>query len=173
MSTYVLIEKYTVGAGGVSSVTLGSGGTIPQTYTDLVVRVSVRTGRGYLSDALYMKFNGSSTGYTNKDLTYDNGGVSSYTDLFGVGYSMNTQGNAGTASVFSNQEIYIPNYAGNSNKSVSTNSVVENNGTDARVEMSAFLWSNTAAITSITFTNNSATNFAQYSTFYLYGILKA
>ena len=43
MSTFVLIEKYTVGAGGVSSVTLGSGGTIPQTYTDLVVKVSARS----------------------------------------------------------------------------------------------------------------------------------
>ena len=57
MSTFVLIEKYTVGAGGVSSVTLGLGGTIPQTYTDLVVKASIRTDYTYTRDGGLLTFN--------------------------------------------------------------------------------------------------------------------
>jgi hypothetical protein len=56
--------------------------------------------------------------------------------------------------------MYIPNYAGSSNKSVSIDAVTENNATAAEANLVAGLWSSTAAITSITLYNyGSVTNF--------------
>mgnify|MGYP003350850134 CR=1 FL=1 len=51
MSTYVLISSYTVSAsGGVANFTFSS---IPQTYTDLLLRASARTLRsGAYEDGL-------------------------------------------------------------------------------------------------------------------------
>jgi hypothetical protein len=70
--------------------------------------------------------------------------------------------------------MYIPNYAGSTNKSFSTESATENNGTGADLVMRAHLWSNTAAITSIKlFAANGSGNFGQYSTAVLYGISKS
>ncbi len=75
-----------------------------------------------------------------------------------------------TSNTFANAELYIPNYTSSNYKSASTDSVTENNATSALAIMTAGLWSNTAAITSITLTPDSATNFVQYSTFSLYGL---
>lgn len=166
-NTYIKIATVTVGVGGQASMAFSS---IPATYTDLLLKVSCRTGRAATNDALYIQFNGSSTGYSNKDFVADNGATASYTSLFGVGYSIEAQGNSTTASVFSSSDIYIPNYTSANNKSFAADTVTENNATDVKLECAALLWSNTAAITSISLTNNSATNFAQYSTATLYGI---
>jgi hypothetical protein len=82
-----------------------------------------------------------------------------------------------TSNTFGNSSIYIPNYTGSTAKSVSIDSVGENNGTASEQIISAALWNNTAAITSITLTSlddnlNPSGNFAQYSSVSLYGILK-
>ena len=73
-----------------------------------------------------------------------------------------------TASTFGNAEIYIPNYASSNNKSVSADFVSETNAADAIFGLTAGLWANTSAITSIKLTPAAA--FAQYSTATLYGI---
>jgi hypothetical protein len=168
-ANYVLLEKITVGAAGASSVTFSG---IPQTgYTDLVVKASARTSvAASTNDALSIKLNNNTSSYSSIDLTYDGGSAASYTNLFGVGYTINTEGNSNTANTFSNQEIYIPNYTGSTNKSFSSESVVENNGTDARVEMMASLWANTSAVTSITIDVYTGNTLLQNSTFYLYGV---
>ena len=168
-ANYVLLEKITVGAAGASSVTFSG---IPQTgYTDLVVKASARTSvAASTNDALSIKLNNNTSSYSSIDLTYDNGSAASYTNLFGVGYTINTEGNSNTANTFSNQEIYIPNYTSSNNKSFSSESVVENNGTDARVEMMASLWANTSAVTSITIDVYTGNTLLQNSTFYLYGV---
>jgi hypothetical protein len=82
-------------------------------------------------------------------------------------------GSSSTANTFNNTWIYISNYAGNTNKSVSTDSAFEYNGTDGRLQLTALLWSDTAAITSIKLTSSTASSFVQYSTAYLYGISKS
>jgi len=166
-NTYTTIASVIVGAGGTSSIDFTS---IPQTYTDLVIKASIRTNRGFLSDALAVKLNNSTTGYVSRDITYDNNNVASYADLFGAGYNLNTQGNGGTSNTFSNQEIYIPNYTGSTNKSFISESTVENNAPDARVEMMSSLWSNTSAITSIILASYTSNTILQYSTATLYGI---
>ncbi len=75
-------------------------------------------------------------------------------------------------NTFANGEIYIPNYTASVNKSVSIDSVTENNATSAIAALDAGLWANTAAITSINLNGNNG-NFVQYSTAYLYGIVKS
>lgn len=167
MATHIKISTITVGAGGAASIDFTS---IPATYTDLCLKLSARTGRAATNDAIYIKFNGSSTGYSMKDVLNDNNTATSYTNLFGVGYSFNGQGDSTTASVFGSADIYIPNYASANYKSLSIETVVENNAVDCRVDMTAMLWSNTAAINQITLTNNSATNFKEFSSATLYGI---
>ena len=163
-NTYFKIASATVGSGGVASVTFSG---IPQTYTDLVVKASARQGSA--GTEMQLTFNGSSSSYSNKRL-YGTGSAAA-SDSVATTYVSNTMSNDGsfTASTFGNGEWYIPNYTSANNKSVSVNGVTENNATTALMMLTAGLWSNTAAITSLTLTAQIP-NFVQYSTFTLYGI---
>ena len=171
-TTYTLLASNTVGGGGASSVTFSS---IPQTgYTDLVVKATTRdTLAGANNGPVLMKFNGSATSdYSFRQVTgtgttagSQNNNTIAYVDL-ALGSAGDSAGN--TASTFTNIETYIPNYTSANYKSFSVDMVGEDNGSAAYSGLIAGLRSNTAAITSITMTAN--TLFAQYSTFYLYGI---
>jgi hypothetical protein len=158
-ANYVLLEKITVGAAGASSVTFNS---IPQTgYTDLVVKASVSTTA---SNGFVMSINGSTANFTYKLLEGDGAAAASYSGTTGrVAYAFNS------TSVFSNLEVYIPNYTSANNKSFSVDGVSEQNATTAYADLTAGLWSQTAAITSLGF-NFSAGNLQPNSTFYLYGV---
>ena len=164
-NTYTLISSNTVGAGGAASITFSS---IPSTYTDLLVKFSARFERSAVDTTIMVKFNGSSASFTNKTL-YGTGtaaGSASPTDWIGW-----ANGNTSTSNTFGNGELYVPNYAGSTNKSYSADLVQEANTTGANSSLAAGLWSNTAAITSITLYDSATnTNFLQYSTAYLYGI---
>jgi hypothetical protein len=74
------------------------------------------------------------------------------------------------ANTFGNTCVYIPNYAGSTNKSVSIDNVTEANATLAFAELVAGLWSVTSAITSVKVTSQNSENLKQYSTAYLYGV---
>jgi len=164
-NTYTLIASNTVGSGGASSVTFSS---IPATYTDLVVKYSGRS-----SGVLYygqMYFNGSTTSYSRISVGGD--GSSTFSGSYANEYTLIVDPSTATASTFGNTEVYIPNYAGSTNKSFSVDGVTENNATAANAIMYASLRSNTDAITSITFAPDTG-NFVQYSTFYLYGVNKS
>ena len=164
-NTYTLIASNTVGSGGASSVTFSS---IPSTYTDLLIKTSTRESGVNTADSIYMRFNGSSTGYTNVQTRGNGSATASYSGTDSLGGL--TEGTTYTANTFASTDIYIPNYASSNYKSYSVDTVTENNGAQSYAEMQAVLWSNTAAITSIVFTNGSSFNWAEYSTFYLYGI---
>lgn len=166
--TMSLINAVTVGAGTASSISFNS---IPQTYTDLMlicsVRVGTSTGSAWADAGL--AFNGSSSGYSGR-MFYGQGAS---TATVGEGTSsyvvVRVQSNDGTANIFSNTQIHIPNYTAAVAKSVSYDSVTENNATNSIQTISASLWDNTAAITSLTL---STSFFVQYSTISLYGIQK-
>lgn len=164
-TTYELIDSYTVGSGGASSVTLGSGGTIPNTYTDLLVKISSRFSSAI--NNINLSLNGSTSNFSRKTLDGDGSSAASYggNDNFMV----SSVSSSNTANTFGNAEVYIPNYTSSNYKSISVDGVAENNATQSYSDLNAMLWSNTAVITSITFTPSSG-NFVQYSTFYLYGI---
>ena len=164
-NTYTLLETITVGAAGASSVTFNS---IPQTgYTDLVVKMSVRDNTGNIGNFLNISLNGNTTGFTGRYLNGNGSAAGS-----GSGFPrlvVEYSGASSTANTFGNAEMYFPNYTSANYKSYSGDSVSENNATTAYADMSAGLWSNTAAITSITFTPNTG-QLVQYSTFSLYGV---
>jgi len=162
--TYSKLAETTVGAGGTSTITFSN---IPQNYTDLKVVVSARTDRASVQDIMLLSFNGSTASFSARYLEGNGSSTGSYTDQpRGFG---NASGANATASTFGNTELYIPNYTSSSNKSWSGDGVNETNATAAFSSLFAGLWSNTAAITSITLTGNSS-NFTQYTTATLYGI---
>jgi hypothetical protein len=167
MATYIQIgSTVTVGSGGQAAIEFTS---IPATFTDILVRVSLR-----MTDqvATSLTFNNSSSGYSER-LLYGNGSSAASASASGssLGWAYLANTTAHTANTFSNCDIYIPNYAGSTYKSVSSDSVYENNATGAEQYLNAGLWSNTAAITSVKLFPSSGT-FVQYSTASLYGIKK-
>jgi hypothetical protein len=171
-NTFVKIASVTVGAGGASSMSFTS---IPATYTDLCIKISARGTQASASHAFTLRFNGSTTSYSGLELVGDGSAVSSQTrGVFGSAmYIGNIDGNSATSNTFSNTEIYIPNYAGSTNKSLSIDAVTENNATEAYATLLAGLWSNTSAITSIDLVSFSGHGtLMQYSTATLYGIKK-
>jgi hypothetical protein len=162
MAAYNLIATTTVDSpSGAASIAFSS---IPQTYTDLKIVLSVRSTSA--ATALDVGFNGSTASFTNKYLQGSGSAVSSGSL---ARYAGLVTGTDQTAIVFANCEIYIPNYSGSTNKSFSGDAVQENNATSSYASIVANLWSNTAAITQITFTNATG-NLAQYSSASLYGI---
>ena len=167
MSTFTLIASSTVGSGGAANITFSS---IPSTFTDLIIKLSARSSDSATSAGVVMQFNGSSSSLTYRLLEGDGSTAASYNGTTGrIGV---TDAATSTASTFGSLEVYIPNYAGSTNKSSSTDSVQETNGTTAYADLSANLWSNTAAITSIALTLQAG-NFVQHSTAYLYGVKNA
>lgn len=142
---------------------------IPQSgYTDLKLVASVRDDFASVSVNLGMRINGSSTGLAGRVLFGTGSSASSTTVTDGIGY---TVGTSGTANTYSSTEIYIPNYrVTGQNKSYSANSAAESNTTTVYMQMLAGLWSNNAAITSITLYPQNATNMVAGSTFSLYGL---
>ena len=167
-STYTLISSQVLGS-SAASVTFSS---IPQTYKDLVLRVSVRDDYAAENEVLDIKFNGTTTGYS---YTYNvaGGGTSasrrgSSATLWRNSY---TNGGSATANAFSSSEMYIPSYTASQNKPMSSINFVESNDTNASMGVMAALWQNTAAITSIAiYAVNGSYNFVTGSSFYLYGI---
>ena len=165
-ANYVLLEKITVGAAGASSVEFSG---IPQTgYTDLVVKVSARGTDSSVYAGIYVSFNGTAYNSTGRFIEGDGSSASSAT--FSNGAISFIAGATATSNTFGSTELYIPNYTGSTNKSYSSDGVGENNATLALAQLNAGLWSNTAAITSITLDAYLSNTFVQGSTFYLYGV---
>jgi hypothetical protein len=164
--TMVAIQTVTVGSGGAANITFSN---IPQTYTDLQILVSARTGNSSVTDGLIVTPNGSTTGFSWRRLFGDGTGASSGSSTSNLEVGL-INGATSTASTFANSSVYIPNYTGSTNKSFSGDSVSETNGTTSYQSFYATLWSNTAAITSLVLTTGSGQNFSQHTTATLYGI---
>jgi hypothetical protein len=169
-STIVALQTVTVGAGTAASVTFSS---IPQTYNDLIIKWSARSAGAYGPIETEVQFNGdSSSVYSQANLSGYNSGA--YSAKSTDSYRFNLQyatGNSATANTFSNNEIYIPNYSSSTFKSISFESVSENNATTEYILGPANgAWSKTDPITSIKLQSNGVGNWMQYSTFTLYGV---
>lgn len=170
MSAWTVIDHEEVPSGGIASIVFSS---IPATYTDLAVLLSGRTDSstfGVVDTAIiYFNTDTSSTGnYTSRTLWGDGSNRTSDTTKRGAFIT----GATATSSTFGNVLYYIPNYTAAVNKSVSIDGVSENNATTAYQGIHAWLWSNTAAIDTITIKAETGGNFVQYSSATLFGILK-
>jgi len=159
------IATVTVGAGGAASIDFTS---IPATATDIMLVYSLRTTQATVSTSISLTLNGSSTGFTMRGLYGTGSSTASFT---GTTYAGESDGANATANTFSNNSLYIPNYAGSTNKSYSIDSVTESNTGTVIQMLDAGLWSNTAAINAISLVAASGT-FVQYSTATLYGVTK-
>jgi hypothetical protein len=160
---------YTQTASGSSSeITFNS---IPQTFTDLMVVVSARAAIAAVSDQVIAKVNGSTSNLSFTILSGDGSSTSSSRGTSGTVWGR-TAGSTATSNTYSSFELYIPNYTSSNFKQIISNSVSENNATTAFLNMISILWSNTAAITSLSFPQNSGSNYTNASTFSLYGITK-
>jgi len=160
-NTYTIVEAKTLGS-STASVTFTS---IPATYTDLCILMSARSTTGS-PDSEISEINGSSANLEGKWFFGENGSVTSGSysgNVVLVGLPKSTN----TASTFGNVQIYISNYTGSQHKSISIDSVSENNAAnEAFTTFATGLWSNTSAITSVKLSGNFETS----STFHLYGI---
>ena len=168
--TFIKIASNTVGSGGASSVTFSS---IPSTYTDLLLKISARASFSDYDLQLNVHLNGNTSNYSQRAVFGTGSNVYSYTATI-AGYAASVMGALGTANTFGNAEVYVPNYAGSTNKSYSVDNVTElNASTNNRLDLLAGLWSDTSAVSSMTITTAGGTSFVQYSTFTLYGISKS
>jgi hypothetical protein len=174
MATYTLISSNTL-ASSTSTVTFSS---IPSTYTDLCIRGSVRLASAVQIGTFYMRINASTSTYSWTRLRGNGATASSSEGTTGTEIQIGLQtGASATANTFGSFELYIPNYAGSTNKPFSSFAVAENNSATAGqsgIETFAELWSTTSAITSLTFSDyGTPDNMLSGSSFYLYGISNA
>ena len=167
--TYSKLAEVTVGAGGAASFSFTS---IPSNYTDLCLKMSLRSERADYGDTVAMTFNGSTSGYSYRRIYGYGTGAGSDSGSGAYSVAGRIDADLNTASTFANVEIYIPNYAGSTQKSISIDSVYENNAAaNAYAQAIAGLWANTTAITSIKFElDPTFLEYAQYSTATLYGV---
>ena len=166
--TYVAIAK-TVLTGSQANVEFTG---ITGTYTDLVLTVSSRSDRAVNVETLSLQLNGdTSTNYSLTDVySYGSTVYSTRTTSATKIYDLFTVAANGTSNTFGSFEIYLPNYAGSTNKPVSvTLADIYNDTTTMGNNALAGLWRNTAAITSIKLFPVSG-NFVSGSRFDLYGI---
>jgi hypothetical protein len=172
-TTFTKIASVTVGASPVATIDFSS---IPSTYTDLCLKMSLRTNRAGTFDYVTINFNGSAADFSLFTMQGDGGGGSpaSYNrGTFGVNFIGRSDAASNTANTFANGEIYIPNYTVSQNKSSSIDMVNEDNSATAYANMTAGLWAQTAAINQLTITNGTGNSYVQYSTATLYGISKS
>lgn len=164
-NTLIPIQTVTVGSGGSSSIDFTN---IPQNYTDLCLKYSLRSTRSAAVEDIIFDINGSTSNFSVRRLISDASTVTSATYSSGM-FAFATAAN-NTAGTFGNGELYIPNYASANYKSISSDSITENNATAAYMFMAAALWSQTATINRITIRSDSASTIVQNSTATLYGV---
>ena len=168
-NTFIKIQTITVGSGGAANIEFTS---IPQTYTDLKLVLSLQDAypAGFLGNHLRINGNSSSIYYTSR-LGGDGSSVFA-SNASGTKAEMAVSDGSSIANIFASIEIYFPNYTTAQNKSYTSDSVSEQNATQAYSVLYAGLALDTSAITSITILPEPAspTKFSQYSTATLYGI---
>lgn len=149
--------------------------SIPATYTDLRVVLTARSSlSGYAQSQFKIQFNGDTGNNYKRREVYGQGTGSSIGTSTGTGegailYLYIPSGNA-NANTFGNAVIYIPNYAGSTQKTVNIINGQEDNIQTAYLQNLIGLWTGTAAISSIQLTEQNAANLTAYSSASLYGI---
>ena len=162
----------------IATVTVGSGGSagpitfssIPSTYTHLQLRYITRSASAL--DALQFRFN-SDTGsnYARHRLQGDGSSVTAAAASSAT-YAASADFPT-TTSTFGAGVIDILDYANtNKYKTVRLLAGYDANGSGL-IDLRSNLWMSTSAITQIDFISGNSTNFAQYSTFALYGCKSA
>ena len=164
---YDSIATTTVGGGGSATVTFSS---IPSTYTHLQVRVTAQSARANAIDYFNMRVNSDTGSNYYAHLLYGNGtSASAYATGTDTKLDFSQWVASSATSVFGTAVIDVLDYADtNKNKTVRCLNGYDANGSGI-TQLASGLWTNTSAITSLSFYFSNA-NVAQYSSFALYGI---
>ena len=138
----------------IASTTLGSSADaitfsdIPQNGTDLIAICSLRE-RDTNNFTLAIKLNGSLLNFSSRLLQGSGSAAVSATTSSPTNLTIPANPSNSTSNTFGNGQIYIPNYTGSANKSISIDGVQEYNQAEAYQRITAALRSDTAAITSL------------------------
>ena len=166
------IQTVIVGSGGAASIDFTS---ISGSFTDLLVVLSGRSTEAVRGNNVFCKFNNDgAAGVSSRWLNGNGSTASASTDSggsSGVLIRLASDANQETASTFSSVQIYIPNYAGSTNKSLSAETATEDNFSTAYQAIVTGTWFSTAAINRVTLTPQANT-WLQHSSATLYGITK-
>ena len=168
-SDYESIATVTVGAGGSSSIAFTS---IPGTYQHLQVRYIARSTSAGTADPAVVRLNGISSNTYAIHYLYGDGAsaAAAATTSYSYTYGGYIPASGATANVFGAAVWDLLDYANtNKYKTIRSLNGVDTNGA-GNMRLTSGLVQTTDAITSITFTTDNAANFAEYSSFALYGI---
>lgn len=143
---------------------------IPATFTDLVLRYSVRMSPNQAQDTFEIATNVSGSFYSTIRLQGNGAAASSSVaqsgaTSFRTGF---TNCATSTANTFTNGQMYIPSYLSSRGKPMAQEIFMENNATTSFITAQAHLLNSTSTINSITCTASG--NFVAGTTFDLYGI---
>jgi hypothetical protein len=167
-STYTPIATQALSS-AAASVTFSS---IPNTYTDLVFILNVRTVSAVTGVQFFCRLNGD--GASNYSWTNVAGnGSSAYSErLTNDAYCRlgTVAGSLSASGIFSPNIINLQNY---SNTTTNKTILTRGNTTSAEVAASVSLWRSTSAISSVVFYVAGLANWDTGSTFTLYGIKAA
>ena len=168
-ATYTPIATTTLGSNQANGYLIFS--SIPSTYTDLRLIISTRSTNASSTDDLYVRFNGSSTGYSwtylhgNGTAAASSRASSQNVALLGFGLAAASA----TSGIFDSVNADLNNYS----NTTTYKTMLSRYSTQGYVGADVSLWQSTAAINSITLYWISGQNFATGSTFTLYGISSA
>jgi hypothetical protein len=168
-ATYTLISSQVLGS-SAASVTFSS---IPQTYTDLVLKISAKDSGGGTPASINILAN-STSGTDNSDtLLYANAGSATVTSsnvakTYNRFNSYIAGGGMTATSSFSNTEVYIPNYTAAASRQSSAISTISDSTANGYILATASLNQAGAAVTSLII--QASASFLANSSFYLYGI---
>jgi hypothetical protein len=166
-NSYESIATTTVGAGGASTVTFSS---IPSTYQHLQVRILARGTNAATEIYIIPQINGvTGNNYTQHMLYGDGSTVTAQGSTADIAVIQRFAGANATSGIFGTAIVDFLDYT-NSNKKPVMRSLggVDRNGGGIIGFTSTMIQTN-GAITQLSFAPNAA-NFAQYSSFALYGI---
>jgi hypothetical protein len=167
-TTYEYISSGNLTSGSVNSVTFGSGGTLTQAYTDLVLVVN--GGASNPAD-ITATYNGDTgTNYTFQSMAKISGnGISG--SRYNAGNYMQFTSNSYFRTGFKNlSHNTITSY---SNPYVNKTSLSRSTYDGTEIDLILSSWKNINAITSITLTLSNSATWTSSSTMYLYGIKEA
>lgn len=171
---YESISTVTVGAGGASTISFTS---IPSTYKHLQIRaIGKNTNSSGAGTNLNLIFNSDSGANYSYHSIYGDGSSATATSgtstsLMWIGHTTTSASSSPTATnIFAPLVTDILDYADtNKYKTIRTLNGNDTNSTAGYLFFNSGSWRSTAAVTSITLSNATA-NFAQYSSFALYGL---
>lgn len=169
VGAYDSLATVTVPSGGLSSITFAG---IPTGYKHLQIRGIARTTRASDQDALIMQLN-SDTGsnYSRHQLNGDGTSATADAGTSTTGMQINRfAASTATANTFGTMVSDVLDYTDtNKYTTVRTLGGYDNNGSGL-ITLNSGSWRNTAAVTTITLTSLNGANFAQYSSFALFGV---